>query len=250
MRTFASPNHDARPADAAVDTLVLHYTGMRDSESAVARLVDPAAKVSAHYFVDEDGEVLQLVPEERRAWHAGVSSWQGRTDINGCSIGIELANPGHEFGYRAFPERQMKAFFQLATAVLARHPIPRERVLGHSDVAPSRRRDPGELFDWRGAAAEGIGVWPGSFSLPRSESGVRLAQGSAGRQVRSAQSRLARIGYGIIPTGEFDALTKDVVIAFQRHFRPERVDGIVDSETDHRLNVLVDGMVDAGRLGF
>ncbi len=249
-RTVASPNHDARPGHAAVDTLILHYTGMRDSESALARLVDPAAKVSAHYLVDEDGDVLQLVPEERRAWHAGVSSWRGCTDINGCSIGVELVNPGHEFGYRAFPERQMEALFELAAGILARHPIPPERILGHSDVAPSRRRDPGELFDWRGAAAVGLGVWPASFSPVREENGVRLARGSAGDRVRSAQSRLARIGYGIVLTGEFDAPTGDVVAAFQRHFRPERVDGAIDSETNRRLNILADTVVDTKRLRF
>lgn len=242
-RTLASPNHDARPRGAAVDTLVLHYTGMRDLESALARLTDPAAKVSAHYVVDEGGDVLRLVPEERRAWHAGVSSWRGHAGVNGRSIGIELVNPGHEFGYRPFPARQMAAFFGLAAGILARHPIPPERVLGHSDVAPSRRRDPGELFDWRGAAAEGIGIWPDSFSSLSSlpESGVRLARGAVGERVRSVQSRLARIGYGIAPTGRFDAATRDVVAAFQRHFRPERVDGVVDAETNRRLDVLANG---------
>ncbi len=244
VRTLASPNHDARSRGAVVDTLVLHYTGMRDPESALARLTDPAAKVSAHYVVDEDGEVLRLVPEERRAWHAGVSFWRGHADINGRSIGIELVNPGHEFGYRPFPARQMRAFFELAAGILARHPIPPERVLGHSDVAPSRRRDPGELFDWRGAAAEGIGTWPDSFSSPpspRRESGVRLARDGVGERVRSVQSRLARIGYGIAPTGRFDATTEDVVVAFQRHFRPECVDGVVDAETNRRLDILADG---------
>ena len=245
-RTLASPNHDARPRGAVVDTLVLHYTGMRDSESALARLTDPAAKVSAHYVVDEDGEVLRLAPEDRRAWHAGVSSWRGRADVNDRSIGIELVNPGHEFGYRPFPARQMEAFFELAAGILARHPIPPERVLGHSDVAPSRRRDPGELFDWRGAAAKGIGIWPDSFSSPppsppRSGSGALLARGGVGERVRSVQSRLVRIGYGIAPTGRFDAATGDVVAAFQRHFRPERVDGVVDAETNRRLDVLAGG---------
>lgn len=217
--------------------LLLHYTGMKDCASALGRLTDPDAKVSAHYLIDEDGETCQLVPEERRAWHAGVASWRGETDINACSIGIELVNPGHEFGYRAFPDVQMAALRTLAHGIVARHGIPPERVLGHSDVAPSRRCDPGELFDWPDMARHGIGVWPERFSeVPPQydQSGA----GSSGPAVCVIQEELAAFGYGIVPSGEFDAETMDVVAAFQRHFRPGRVDGVVDAETRYRISIL------------
>ena len=157
---LVSPNFDARPVGGAVDMLVLHYTGMRSCAEALARLCDPAAKVSAHYLLDEDGSLYSLVAEDCRAWHAGVSFWRGHTDINARSIGIELVNPGHEFGYRPFPEVQMVALIDLCRGILARHPIPPRNVVGHADVAPRRKRDPGELFDWRQLAAAGIGMWP------------------------------------------------------------------------------------------
>ena len=154
-----SPNWDSR-GGAPIDMLVLHYTGMQSGEAALERLCDPAAKVSAHYMIDEGGTVYALVPEEALAWHAGVSYWAGARDINARSIGIELVNPGHEFGYRAFPDAQIGALTELAGAILARHPIPAWRVLGHSDVAPSRKDDPGELFRWEKLAGDGIGLWP------------------------------------------------------------------------------------------
>lgn len=220
--------------------LVLHYTGMTDFDAALSKLTDPDAGVSAHYVIDEVGEIYQLVPEDRRAWHAGVSSWRGNTDINGCSIGIELVNPGHEFGYRTFPEQQMAALCALSKDILVRCPIPPQRVLGHSDVAPSRRRDPGELFDWEEAASSGIGIWPEAFSTLPQTGGDSLAPGSSGGEIRSIQERLAQFGYGIEPTGEFDASTRDIVLAFQRHFRPSRVDGIVDPESQYRLDVLIE----------
>ncbi|MGB1547820.1 MAG: N-acetylmuramoyl-L-alanine amidase, partial [Alphaproteobacteria bacterium] len=157
-----SPNHEPRPEGAAIDTLILHYTGMKTAEAALARLCDPATKVSAHYLIDETGRIYALVPEERRAWHAGEACWQGETNLNDRSVGIELVNPGHEFGYRPFPEAQMAALEALLQEILARHPIPAERVLGHSDVAPGRKTDPGELFDWARLARAGIGCWPGA----------------------------------------------------------------------------------------
>ena len=147
-------------AHAAIDMLVLHYTGMRSAAEALRRLTSPEAAVSAHYLIDEDGAVWRLVPEERRAWHAGVSYWRGRRDINSASIGIELVNPGHEFGYRAFPEAQVAALEVLCRDVLSRYQIPPRHVLGHSDVAPARKDDPGELFPWRRLARAGIGLWP------------------------------------------------------------------------------------------
>jgi len=212
-----SPNHDARPAGKATDILLLHYTGMRDAESALARLTDPAAKVSSHYLIDEDGTAYRLVEEGRRAWHAGASWWGGERDVNGVSIGIELVNPGHEFGYRAFPPAQMQALIGLCRDILARHPIPPARVLGHSDVAPTRKRDPGELFDWQGLAAAGIGLWPAP------------AEGPA--DLAAVQAALAGYGYELRPSGQMDAATRAALIAFQRHFRPSRIDGLADAET-------------------
>ncbi|MCP5366937.1 MAG: N-acetylmuramoyl-L-alanine amidase [Hyphomicrobiales bacterium] len=196
--------------------LVLHYTGMRTAAAALDRLCDPAAKVSAHYLVDEDGAVHALVAEDRRAWHAGVASWRGAADVNGRSVGIELVNPGHEFGYRPFPDAQMAALADLARGVLARHPIPPRNVVGHSDVAPDRKQDPGELFDWQWLAGQGIGLWPGA----------PLA-GEEG----DAEPLLRAYGYG---SGDGAA-----VAAFQRHFRPARVDGAADAETLGLLRALL-----------
>ncbi len=154
-----SPNHDDR-GGAAIDMLVLHYTGMKTEEGALERLCDPAAKVSAHYTIGEDGTVYAHVPEARRAWHAGVSFWAGVTNVNARSIGIELVNPGHEYGYRAFPDAQIAALIILCHGILQRHPISPTRVLAHSDVAPARKEDPGELFPWERLAKAGIGLWP------------------------------------------------------------------------------------------
>jgi N-acetylmuramoyl-L-alanine amidase len=154
-----SPNCDERPC--AIDMLVLHYTGMKSAAEAVARLRDPVSKVSSHYVVDEDGSVLRLVPEHLRAFHAGVSYWRGRRVLNDPSVGIEIVNPGHEWGYRAFPAAQMDAVRALCLEILGRHAIPAHNVVAHSDIAPTRKQDPGELFDWEGLAKAGIGVWPG-----------------------------------------------------------------------------------------
>jgi len=202
---MASPNHDDR-GGAAIDMLVLHYTGMKSAQEALARLCDPTAKVSAHYTVDEDGTVYAHVPEARRAWHAGVASWAGETDINARSIGIELVNPGHEFGYRDFAEGQVAALITLCHSILMRHPIPSWRVLGHSDVAPARKEDPGELFPWQRLAKAGIGLWPQSAG-----SGL-------------GADALIRFGY------DPDAPLDKVITAFQRHFRPKKLDGQWDGE--------------------
>lgn len=210
-----SPNHDARPGP--VDILLLHYTGMVAAEAALERLCDPAARVSAHYLIEENGTLWQLVDEERRAWHAGVSYWAGDSDINARSIGIELQNPGHEFGYRAFPEPQMRRLIELAQGILARHPIPAWRVIGHADVAPARKQDPGELFDWRRLAGAGIGLWP--------EAGIEPPAG------RDWQSLLATYGYD---TGDPAA----ALTAFQRHFQPEALGEPADPETCRRLAAL------------
>jgi N-acetylmuramoyl-L-alanine amidase len=224
-----SPNHDPRPAGAPVDILVLHYTGMRSAEEALDRLCDPQAKVSAHYTIDRDGCIYRHVDEDRRARHAGVSWWAGERDVNSRSIGIELVNPGHEFGYVPFPEAQIDALMELARSILARHPIPPNRVLGHSDVAPSRKMDPGELFPWPQLAKSGIGVFPAT-----SDVGPRL---DAVMNDKAFAVMLRHFGYGVAPDVDIPLAT--VTTAFQRHFRPEKIDGIADDETQARLRALV-----------
>lgn len=219
-----SPNHGERRLP--VDMLVLHYTGMTSAEAALERLCDPAAEVSSHYLIDEDGRVFGLVEESRRAWHAGRSRWRRCDDVNSASIGIELVNPGHEFGYRTFPEAQMAALVTLCGAILARHAIPPRNVVGHSDVAPLRKQDPGELFDWLRLAAAGIGVWP----RPVEGRGRDLGPGDTGEDVERFQAALATWGYGLVADGRYGAETEAVMTAFQRHFRPGRIDGRSDAE--------------------
>ena len=235
-----SPNHDARCCP--VDMLVLHYTGMADAASALARLRDPQARVSAHYMIDEDGAVFRLVPESRRAWHAGVAEWAGDRRVNDRSIGIELVNPGHEHGPRPFPEAQIAVLEALAGAVVRRHPIAPRRVVGHSDVAPARKRDPGELFDWARLARAGIGLWPAPAppheTAARDDGGLALAPGARSGAVRAAQAALAAWGYGLCVTGVYDTATADTVTAFQRHFRPRRIDGVFDAECGALLRAL------------
>jgi N-acetylmuramoyl-L-alanine amidase len=227
-----SPNFDARPGDGRVDMLILHYTGMRTAKEALDRLCDPAAKVSAHYLIDEDGAATRLVADEKRAWHAGLSSWRGRTDINGASIGIELVNPGHEFGYRHFAEAQMAALEELARCILGRHLIPARHVIGHSDVAPLRKQDPGELFDWPRLARAGIGFWP-DFTRQTPPTPLNL---------RESQAQLAEIGYSCPQSGAQDAMTTATILAFQRHFRPEGCNGVLDHETARRIAVCAQGI--------
>lgn len=220
-----SPNHDARPDGAPIDMLILHYTGMQTADAALSRLCDPEAKVSAHYTIDRLGCVYRHVAEERRAWHAGVSYWAGERNINARSIGIELVNPGHEFGYEPFPPRQIVALIELAQEILARHPIPPHHVLGHSDVAPSRKTDPGELFPWDELAANGIGLFPHIESGPSGRldpSNLELVG------ARGFEQALRHFGYGLPP--ETDVPLAMVISAFQRHFRPLRIDGVADSE--------------------
>ena len=226
-----SPNCDERPAGAgSIDTLVLHYTGMVSAEAALARLADPAAKVSAHWCVGEDGTLWRLVPEERRAWHAGLSEWRGRRSVNDRSIGIELVNPGHQHGYRPFPAAQMDAVVDLARTVVARHPIDPRNVVAHSDIAPARRQDPGELFDWARLAQAGIGLWPDVGEGPVQDFPA-LRQGDGGAVVRRQQERLRTVGYGLVADGNFGATTAAVVRAFQQHYRQARVDGVIDAGT-------------------
>lgn len=223
-----SPNHDARGA-APVDMLVLHYTGMPTGAAALARMCDPEAKVSAHYMIEEDGRVFHLVPEDRRAWHAGVSCWRGHRDVNARSIGIELVNPGHEFGYRDFPAAQIDALAALAHGILARHPIPARNVVGHSDVAPARKTDPGERFPWQRLAALGIGLWPAQMPVP--DTAETYDPDDIGPAITQTQRDLGRYGYALDTTGVLDEATLQALIAFQRHFRPAQVDGLLDAET-------------------
>lgn len=230
-----SPNHSERQGGRP-DMILLHYTGMRDADAALARLCDPQAKVSCHYLVFEDGRTVQLVPEARRAWHAGVSTWKGDTDINSRSIGIEIANPGHDFGYPEFPRAQVDAVVALCRDILARHAIPRERVLAHSDVAPDRKNDPGEKFPWRRLADAGVGLWVEPAPLA---DGRTLGPGANGAAVRDLQAALAEYGYGIRASGSYDEATRIVVAAFQRHFRPARIDGLADPSTVATLQALM-----------
>ncbi|MEQ1889917.1 MAG: N-acetylmuramoyl-L-alanine amidase [Alphaproteobacteria bacterium] len=223
-----SPNYNDR-APGAIDMLVLHYTGMVSREHALARLCDPKAKVSAHYLIDEMGLVYQLVAEDRRAWHAGVSGWAGERDINSRSIGIELVNPGHDLGYRNFTGLQMRSLAELCHEILARHPIPPHCVLGHGDVAPGRKRDPGELFDWRWLAGQGVGIWPEAASYNSNRE----------PDILNLQESLKRYGYDVPQTGIYGTQTGAVVTAFQRHFRPANVDGRADAQTASILQHLL-----------
>lgn len=216
-----SPNYDSRDGQA-VDMLVLHYTGMKSAAEALARLRDPAAKVSAHYMVEENGTVHALVPEDMRAWHAGVSYWWGNTNINQRSIGIEIVNPGHEFGYRAFPSAQMEAVAVLCREILARHAIPPRNVVAHSDVAPTRKEDPGELFDWQWLAGQGVGLFSSSL------------EGKNDTRHRGRdESALAAYGYDI-------ADLPKAILAFQRHFRAADLSGKWDEECGLLLGELLE----------
>ena len=229
VRDAPSPNFDNRRSPP--DMLVLHYTGMRTADEAVARLRDPEAKVSAHYVVDEDGSILRLVAEERRAWHAGKGVWQGETDCNAASIGIEIVNPGHEFGYRGFPEVQIDAVIRLIGDIRSRWTIPDARIIGHSDLAPERKQDPGERFPWKRLAGEGHGLWFEPAPERIEALGAPLGVGDEGLGVIVLRAGLHRLGYGLPPGGDYDEATKLTVEAFQRHWRPAKVDGVADGET-------------------
>jgi N-acetylmuramoyl-L-alanine amidase len=207
-----SPNHGPRAPGALVTMAVLHYTGMQSASAALDRLTKSGSDVSAHYLVDEDGKIYRLVDEARRAWHAGKASWRNVADVNSASIGIELVNPGHEFGYRAFPAAQIDALIALLSELRGRHLIDPADIVGHSDVAPDRKADPGELFPWRALAERGLALWPRgpiAAAPPDEDAAVRM---------------LAHIGYG--PNSH-----RDIVTAFQRRFRPGRCDGVLDPET-------------------
>lgn len=236
-----SPNYDARTRP--IDLVVLHYTGMQDCETALARLTDPApvagrypgpwqastvaadtplGRVSAHYVIGEDGTVYRLVAEEHRAWHAGVASWENEGDVNARSIGIEIANGGHDFGLPDFPEPQIDAVIALLGDILQRWSLKPSRVVGHSDVAPERKLDPGEKFPWKRLADAGVSIWPAHIAAPIDDGGDRVGR---------VQGQLVAFGYSLDKTGVMDAPTRAALRAFQRRFRPSNVDGLIDEET-------------------
>lgn len=250
-KVFPSPNHGERrpPADAErsgaesvlrrPDILLLHYTDMADSGAALQRLCDPTSQVSAHYMIFEDGRVLQLVPEARRAWHAGDSAWGGERDINSASIGIEIAHPGHGSDGAAqppFPDEQIAAVIALAKDIVTRWGIRADRVLAHSDVAPMRKQDPGEAFPWETLARAGVGHWVEPAPL---RGGRFLSPGERGQPIEALQAMLAFYGYGLDVDGVYNPETEAAVRAFQRHFRPERIDGIADTSTITTLRDLL-----------
>jgi N-acetylmuramoyl-L-alanine amidase len=231
-----SPNFGPRRGGQRPDIIVIHYTGMETGPSAEAWLCDPVSEVSSHYLVHEDGSTIQMVRESDRAWHAGRGSWRGRSDVNSASIGIEVANGGHAYGSPDFPDRQIEALISLCRDVAGRNAIRPERVLAHSETAPGRKIDPGEKFPWARLHAAGVGHWvePSLIAAGRS-----LSPGEQGEAVEALQSMLALYGYGIDITGIYDATTGAVVSAFQRHFRPERIDGIADPSTVDTLRRLL-----------
>ena len=232
--------------------LIMHTTCMADTQSALDRLCDPASKVSAHYVIDEVGQVYLLVDERERAWHAGVAFWDGVTDVNGCSIGIEIAHPGPDENGEGpeFPSHQWQALINLSQDIIGRHPIPAHRVLAHSDVAPSRKTDPGPLFDWQGLAKKGVGLWSdyGEKDLASLSSTdlFELAppqitgnEPEKSQKVEQLQHALRAYGYQITPDGVYGPATQTVMRAFQVHFRSERIDGIADAVCCARLLDLI-----------
>jgi N-acetylmuramoyl-L-alanine amidase len=236
-----SPNFDERNCRRPVDMVVLHYTGMPTAAAALQRLTDPEAKVSSHYMIDEDGTIYRLVPEEKRAWHAGVAFWRGVRDVNARSIGIELVNPGHEFGYREFPAVQIDALIALLRDIASRYEVMPGNYVGHSDVAPTRKEDPGELFPWHRLHAAGFGRWwAADFKV--SPNAPVLRAGERGGAVLELQVALDKIGYAIEGSGIYDPHTEAAVRAFQRHWRQDQVDGISDAETTSLIHHIAEQM--------
>lgn len=232
-----SPNFNERKKP--IDLLVLHYTGMESGGAALERMCDPASEVSAHFMIWEDGRVSQLVDESKRAWHAGIGHWQGDTDLNSCSIGIEMVNGGHNFtsahgALPPYPDAQIGSVVSLAMEMIKRFAIPQTRIVGHSDIAPARKEDPGEHFPWARLAANGIGFWPVTPACPVATPlliGRGLDKGDAGPPVKRLQEMLARIGYGLNCSGIYDEITEATVCAFQRRWLPDKLTGQASLET-------------------
>lgn len=229
-------NHGSRAPHLIIDILLMHYTGMESGQGAVDWLCCAESGVSCHYVVHEDGCIVQLVAEDLRAWHAGQSIWQDETDTNSRSIGIEIVNPGHDNGYPDFPEAQIDAVIALSKDILSRHPIQPRNVLAHSDVAPARKADPGEKFPWKRLYENGIGHWvepqPPKF-------GGFFQVGDDGEPIAALQAMLALYGYGVKISGNYDEETRQCVVAFQRHFRQSKVDGVADGQTIATLDSLI-----------
>ena len=215
---FSSPNFNDRPKDIVPNILVIHYTGMQSLDQALQRLMSSNSQVSAHYLISRKGEIFKLVSEEKRAWHAGVSYWRGETDINSYSIGIELENPGHEFGYSKFPKSQMSVLTELCVEIINKYSISPENIVGHSDIAPRRKKDPGELFDWKSLAKKGVGLWPEPILNKIT--------------VKSFEKSLNDFGYEVVDL-------RSTVTAFQRHYLPDTVSGISDATTQKTLATLM-----------
>jgi N-acetylmuramoyl-L-alanine amidase len=235
-----SPNFSPRRDGKRADAIILHYTGMETGEAAEAWLCNPESVVSAHYLVHADGRIVQMVRETHRAWHAGAGSWHGETDMNSRSVGIEIVNPGHFLGYPEFEDRQIEAVIDLCRGISMRHGVAPERVLAHSDIAPGRKIDPGEKFPWDRLHASGIGHFVEPAPIREGEA---LDRGSVGEAVENLQSMLALYGYGVDISGTFDDGTWQAVAAFQRHFRPEWVDGVADASTMETLRALLKALV-------
>lgn len=236
-----SPNFDERNCRRPVDMVVLHYTGMPTAAAALQRLSDPESKVSSHYMIDEDGSIYRLVPEDKRAWHAGLAFWRGVRDVNARSIGIELVNPGHEFGYREFPAVQIEALIALLKDISGRYEIMPGNYVGHSDVAPMRKEDPGELFPWRRLHAAGFGRWWADDFKVNANAPVMRAGDRSGA-VLELQVALDKIGYAIEGSGIYDQHTEAAVRAFQRHWRQAQVDGNSDAETTSLIHHIAEQM--------
>ena len=215
---FSSPNFNDRPKDIVPNILVIHYTGMQSLDQALQRLMSSNSQVSAHYLISRKGEIFKLVSEEKRAWHAGVSYWRGETDINSYSIGIELENPGHEFGYSKFPKSQMSVLTELCVELINKYSISPENIVGHSDIAPRRKKDPGELFDWKSLAKKGVGLWPEPILNKIT--------------LESFEKSLNDFGYEIVDL-------RSTITAFQRHYLPDKVSGISDATTQKTLATLL-----------
>lgn len=237
-RVQHSPNINERLGGKPISILLLHYTGMDSAKKACDWLCKEESQVSCHYLVGEDGGIVQMVDEAKRAWHAGVSSWLGAEDINSASIGIEIQNMGHTLGYHDFSAVQMMAVAALSKDIIARHNIEPRNVLAHSDVAPGRKIDPGEKFDWQFLHTHGVGHWVQAEAI---SGGSFLQEGDEGDPVLAVQTLLKFYGYGMEPSGIFDKTTRAVIEAFQRHFRQERVDGIADASTVATLHRLLRG---------
>ncbi len=238
-RWQGSPNFHPRRNGLQPNILLMHYTGMESAGAALDLLCDERSGVSCHYLVEESGQIVQMVREDQRAWHAGHSHWRGEDDVNSCSIGIEIVNEGHDPVPHPFPEQQIRAVTGLALDIIERHAIPARNIIGHSDVAPARKKDPGELFPWKILHESGIG----HFVDPVPPKGDRGAgPGDEGEKVALAQQMLRRYGYQIATTGLYDEAMSCVVTAFQRHFRPEKIDGRLDVSTRHTLENLVNSL--------